>query len=110
MKIQTFELPTLTFIVGIFQKPENIGFDIRDDLKVFDFGLCSELRRKDLVIGSDPATYKLTEECGTFRYMAPEVEMGLPYNQTADVYSFAILVSYVSSNKNSKIPVSSFVQ
>lgn len=86
-------------------KPENVGFDIRDDLKVFDFGLCSELQRKDLVIGSDPATYKLTRECGTFRYMAPEVEMGLPYNQTADVYSFAILVSYIC---NLELPFSSF--
>mmetsp|Transcript_745 Transcript_745/g.969 ORF Transcript_745/g.969 Transcript_745/m.969 type:complete len:357 (+) Transcript_745:361-1431(+) len=55
-------------------KPDNIGFDIRDDVKLFDFGL------------------KLTEMTGSPRYMAPEVGVGKPYNHTCDSYSFAILL------------------
>mmetsp|Transcript_29977 Transcript_29977/g.69905 ORF Transcript_29977/g.69905 Transcript_29977/m.69905 type:complete len:490 (-) Transcript_29977:131-1600(-) len=70
-------------------KPENIGFDIRDDVKLFDFGLSKELNRKDLL---NDGTYKMTEMTGSPRYMAPEVAQGLPYNQTCDSYSFAILL------------------
>ena len=35
--------------------------------------------------------YHFTQMCGTPRYMAPEVALGEPYNETCDVYSFAIL-------------------
>ncbi|CAB9516797.1 Probable LIM domain-containing serine/threonine-protein kinase DDB [Seminavis robusta] len=30
-------------------KPENVGFDCRDDIKLFDFGLCRELRESDRI-------------------------------------------------------------
>lgn len=50
----------------------------------------------DKVPGSNPVTYKLTGETGSFRYMAPEVAQSLPYNQRADVYGFGIMLSYVS--------------
>jgi len=70
-------------------KPENIGFDIRDDIKIFDFGLAKELTDD---LRNDDGTYKLTEMTGSPRYMAPEVHNGLPYNATCDVYSFAILL------------------
>ena len=37
-------------------------------------------------------TYMLTEKTGTMRYMAPEVYLGLSYNQKCDVYSFALVL------------------
>lgn len=76
-------------------KPENLGFDVRDDVKLFDFGLSAELQPAAKVPGSNPATYKLTGETGSFRYMAPEVALSLPYNQRADVYGFGVLLSYI---------------
>jgi len=77
-------------------KPENLGFDIRDDVKLFDFGLSRELMPAEKVPGSNPTTYKLTGETGSFRYMAPEVAKNQPYNERADVFGFGILLNYVS--------------
>eukprot|EP00537_Pseudo-nitzschia_pungens_P001163 CAMPEP_0172369216 /NCGR_PEP_ID=MMETSP1060-20121228/31565_1 /TAXON_ID=37318 /ORGANISM="Pseudo-nitzschia pungens, Strain cf. cingulata" /LENGTH=431 /DNA_ID=CAMNT_0013094059 /DNA_START=149 /DNA_END=1443 /DNA_ORIENTATION=+ len=69
-------------------KPDNIGFDVRGDVKIFDFGLAKELdTRKKLADG----TYNLTGDTGSPRYMAPEVFLSKPYNETADSYSFSIL-------------------
>lgn len=68
-------------------KPDNIGFDIRGDAKVFDFGLAVELKSKDQV-GKDK--YKLSGLTGTRRYMAPEVVLCKPYGLNADVFSFGI--------------------
>jgi serine/threonine protein kinase len=48
-------------------KPENVGFDIRGDIKIFDFGLAKEVRDPD-----DEGNYKLTGYCGSPMYMAPE--------------------------------------
>jgi serine/threonine protein kinase len=71
-------------------KPENIGFDIRGDAKVFDFGLTKSLDRKHKVAGG--YGFKLTGRMGSIPYMAPEVFMGKPYGTEADVFSFAILL------------------
>lgn len=70
-------------------KPDNIGFDVRGDVKIFDFGLAKEMRAEDLV--SDDL-YDMSGNTGSLRYMAPEVAKRLPYNHTVDVYSFAILM------------------
>ena len=70
-------------------KQENIGFDIRGDVKLFDFGLCKSLDEKWKAKGHG---YQLTPYTGSVPYMAPEVGKGLPYDQSADVFSFAILV------------------
>uniref|UniRef100_A0A7S1YST7 Protein kinase domain-containing protein n=1 Tax=Ditylum brightwellii TaxID=49249 RepID=A0A7S1YST7_9STRA len=69
-------------------KPDNIGFDVRGDVKIFDFGLAKELRDD---IKYPDGTYKLTGFTGSMRYMAPEVAKSLPYGLSADVYSFGIL-------------------
>lgn len=71
------------------QKPENIGFDIRGDIKLFDFGLAKELDPSKI---NSKGMYKLTPKTGTPRYMAPEVTLGRPYGLAADVYSFAVLL------------------
>ena len=65
------------------------GFDVRGDVKIFDFGLAKELS-PDKADGQ--GTYKLTADTGSPRYMAPEVFLGKPYNSTCDTYSFSILM------------------
>jgi len=76
-------------------KPDNIGFDVRGDVKIFDFGLAKELppRLNEL----DYTLYRLSANTGSLRYMAPEVALGNPYNLSVDVYSFAILLWQILS-------------
>jgi len=68
-------------------KPDNIGFDVRGDIKLFDFGLAKEIPNEH-----EDAVYKLSGLTGSLRYMAPEVAQHLPYNLKADVFSFGILL------------------
>jgi serine/threonine protein kinase len=49
-------------------KPNNIGFDVRGDAKLFDFGLAIEFDNDKTKNGA----FKLTGDTGTIRYMAPE--------------------------------------
>jgi len=70
-------------------KPENIGFDVRDEVKIFDFGLSKELQDSSK---NEDGTYKLTGFTGSILFMAPEVALNKPYNKSADVFSFAILL------------------
>jgi serine/threonine protein kinase len=87
-----FSLSTLFVYSSIIYrdiKPDNIGFDVRGDVKIFDFGLAKEFQ-PDTV--DKDGTYKLTGDTGSPRYMAPEVALAKPYNETVDVYSFCILV------------------
>eukprot|EP00567_Pseudictyota_dubia_P013143 CAMPEP_0197438556 /NCGR_PEP_ID=MMETSP1175-20131217/5514_1 /TAXON_ID=1003142 /ORGANISM="Triceratium dubium, Strain CCMP147" /LENGTH=400 /DNA_ID=CAMNT_0042968307 /DNA_START=165 /DNA_END=1367 /DNA_ORIENTATION=+ len=69
-------------------KPENMGVDANDDIKLFDFGLAKELKSCDRL---EDGTYKLTGHTGSMRYMAPEVHKSEPYNMSADIYSFSML-------------------
>ena len=70
-------------------KPANFGFDVEGTVKLFDFGLSKDLSSsKKLRDG----TYILTRAIGSQRYMAPEVYTGEPYNTTADIYSFSIML------------------
>lgn len=43
--------------------------------------------------------YHMSGETGSLRYMAPEVAEGLPYNHTADVYSFGIILWELNATK-----------
>lgn len=70
-------------------KPANIGFDVRGDIKIFDFGLAKELKPSECE-GEDK--YHTDGLAGTRRYMAPEVAQIVPYGLSADVYSFGILM------------------
>jgi len=49
-------------------KPDNIGFDVRGDVKIFDFGLAREFPKKELMTNG---TYKMSGKTGSLRYMAP---------------------------------------
>lgn len=70
-------------------KPENVGFDFNDTVKLFDFGLAKNLDEADK---NDDDSYHATGLTGTRRYMAPEVALSQPYGCSADVYSFGILM------------------
>jgi serine/threonine protein kinase len=49
-------------------KPDNIGFDVRGDVKLFDFGLMANLRPE---LKCEDGMYKLSGLTGSFPYMAP---------------------------------------
>ena len=72
---------TLFWCLPLYQ-----GFDVRGDIKLFDFGLATEFDKEK------HGPYKLTGDTGTIRYMAPEVAMEQTYTEKADVYSFGILL------------------
>lgn len=69
-------------------KPDNIGFDVRGDVKIFDFGLAREFPKTEAMADD---TYQMSGKTGSLRYMAPEVAKEKPYNETCDVYSLGIL-------------------
>lgn len=68
-------------------KAANIGFDIHGDLKIFDFGL-SRL----LPAHPDVDDYYAMSRVGTKYYIAPEVKQKKPYNLSADIYSFGVVM------------------
>lgn len=51
-------------------KPENCAFDIRGEVRLFDFGLAKELKAKDMV-EDEPDSFRATGLVGSRRYMAP---------------------------------------
>mmetsp|Transcript_24203 Transcript_24203/g.37953 ORF Transcript_24203/g.37953 Transcript_24203/m.37953 type:complete len:496 (-) Transcript_24203:135-1622(-) len=76
-------------------KPANVGFDVRGDVKLFDFGLAT-------IMSPDGDPYVDTFEmsgAGSPRYMAPEVLKEIPdsYNLKADVYTFGIVAWHILS-------------
>jgi serine/threonine protein kinase len=76
-------------------RKENIGFDVRGDVKIFDFGLSKSLsprlkcKNKD---GKEVYGYHLTPCTGSIPFMAPEIVQRLPYDTKCDVFSFGILL------------------
>mmetsp|Transcript_15764 Transcript_15764/g.24516 ORF Transcript_15764/g.24516 Transcript_15764/m.24516 type:complete len:436 (-) Transcript_15764:237-1544(-) len=75
-------------------KPDNVGFDSNNQVKIFDFGLAKRLDPEDK---SDDELYMLTGNTGSLRYMAPEVANCEPYDHRVDAYSFGILFWQICS-------------
>eukprot|EP00986_Skeletonema_menzelii_P005997 scaffold2266_cov150-Skeletonema_menzelii.AAC.3 len=69
-------------------KPDNIGFNIDGQLKLFDFGLAKRVTSADML---ENDLYNLTGNTGSLRYMAPEVALNKPYSLSVDAYSFGVL-------------------
>ena len=83
-------------------KPANVGFDSMGVLKLFDFGFAVGIdephkNADGSVSSADSDDGLLYEKCGTPRYMAPEVGLGLGYSLPCDVYSFGILLWEICS-------------
>lgn len=76
-------------------KPDNIGFTEDGTVKLFDFGLCTCVKRTT----SSTDTYEMTGNTGSLRYMAGEVALRQPYNEKVDVYSYGILLWQMAKDK-----------
>lgn len=76
-------------------KPDNVGFTEDGSVKLFDFGLCTLVRRTE----SATDTYEMTGNTGSLRYMAAEVALRMPYNEKVDVYSYGILLWQMAKDK-----------
>ncbi|XP_042411643.1 serine/threonine/tyrosine-protein kinase HT1-like [Zingiber officinale] len=70
-------------------KPENIIFDQDFCIKIVDFGIACEEAYCDA----------LTEDDGTYRWMAPEMIKHKPYGRKVDVYSFGLLLWEMTAGK-----------
>lgn len=76
-------------------KPDNIGFTADGEVKLFDFGLCTCVKKRHTA----DEVYEMTGNTGSLRYMAPEVALRQPYNEKTDVYSFGILLWQMAKDK-----------
>ena len=65
-------------------KPENILLDENNNIKLTDFGWCEYLHESN--------SFYLTETCGTFEYMAPEIILEKKYNEKVDNWAIGILL------------------
>ncbi|EQC28291.1 TKL protein kinase [Saprolegnia diclina VS20] len=70
-------------------KSRNVLLDSRNGTKLSDFGTSRIL--------DDQKT--LTNGIGTFQWMAPEVILGTEYTVAADIYSFGVILSEMSTHK-----------
>lgn len=77
-------------------KPDNVGFDSHDDVKLFDFGFAKEVHLEDK---DDNGNFLLTSMTGSPLYMAPEVALGNRYSFSCDVYSFGLLMWHICDSK-----------
>ena len=64
-----YKLPFLSklyvhFDIDFCNRKDNIGFDVRGDVKIFDFGLAKELDQREKL---EDGTYKLTGDTGSPR-------------------------------------------
>eukprot|EP00802_Teleaulax_amphioxeia_P008010 Tamp_08018.p1 GENE.Tamp_08018~~Tamp_08018.p1 ORF type:complete len:643 (-),score=136.48 Tamp_08018:467-2137(-) len=69
-------------------KPGNILISVQGSLKLADFGLS---KIKDHEAGR----YRMTGITGTVQYMAPEVMRSEDYDESVDVYSYAMVLWYM---------------
>jgi serine/threonine protein kinase len=77
-------------------KPANLLIDNAGNLKISDFGL-AKVRSK--AVSSESESYTMTGETGSYRFMAPEVYRHEEYNETVDVYSYAMILYYLLDGK-----------
>merc|ERR1719188_2072455 len=76
-------------------KPLNLLLTKNQDLKVTDFGI-SKLMRPSKAQSGDRAP-RMSGGVGTWRYMAPEVVRAEQYTDRADIYSFALIMWFMST-------------
>mmetsp|Transcript_1353 Transcript_1353/g.1823 ORF Transcript_1353/g.1823 Transcript_1353/m.1823 type:complete len:430 (+) Transcript_1353:348-1637(+) len=77
-------------------KTENVGFGYDGRVKLLDLGLSKVVNRR---FRSQSSHFQMSGGIGSLRYMAPEVVNCKPYNEKADVYSFAMVFWETLSRK-----------
>ena len=71
-------------------KPQNIFYSPNGDFKLGDFGIAKTIEK------TSGGT-----KIGTYKYMAPEVYAGKPYNLTADIYSLGLVLHWLLNERRS---------
>ncbi len=66
-------------------KPENVLLDAEGHVKITDFGLAKQLK-------DDPEHSRTTTFCGTDEYLAPEIILNEPYDESVDLWALGILI------------------
>jgi LIM domain kinase 1 len=72
-------------------KAENLLLDQNDKVKLCDFGFARKVDKKLEKLQSKKAAPMTI--AGTDEWMAPEVIVGTPYGQPADVFSFGVTLT-----------------
>eukprot|EP01036_Dinobryon_divergens_P033698 gene33698-43555_t len=68
--------------------PRNVGFTCRLQLKLFDFGISTVVKKRLCCC----KTYNMTAIDGNSIYMAPEALNREPYNEKVDIFSFGVIL------------------
>ncbi|CAE8630669.1 unnamed protein product [Polarella glacialis] len=76
-------------------KPLNLLLDKNLELKVADFGISKMINEG----GKTKEKYKMTGGIGSWLYMAPEVVRHQDYSEKVDIYSFALIMYFMSSGR-----------
>jgi LIM domain kinase 1 len=71
-------------------KSENLLMDECGKVKICDFGFARKFSKK----------YRPTTRCGTDEFMAPEIILGKDYDQSADVFSYGMLLFEIITRKD----------
>jgi hypothetical protein len=71
-------------------KAENLLLDKSDKVKVCDFGFARKVDKKQQKMTKKAAVMTIA---GTDEWMAPEVIVGTPYGQPADIFSFGVTLT-----------------
>jgi serine/threonine protein kinase len=79
-------------------KTDNIAFTASGEIKLFDFGLAKGLRKT--IFDDEDAVFPFGQGAGSWRYMAPEVALGEPYNHKSDVYSYSMILYHLLRGKH----------
>jgi len=74
-------------------KPLNVLLTLDLQAKVTDFGMARRM------VGRLSDGGKMSGGVGSWRYMAPEVVRYKPYDEKADIYSFALLLFFMGSGR-----------
>eukprot|EP01036_Dinobryon_divergens_P032717 gene32717-42367_t len=82
------DLSPFAMIIHRDLHPGNIGFTSRGQLKLFDFGNATLVKKRLFRL----KTYKMTNIVGNNLYMAPEAVSNLAYNEKVDIYSFGVIL------------------
>eukprot|EP01036_Dinobryon_divergens_P032718 gene32718-42368_t len=82
------DLSPFAMIIHRDLHPGNIGFTSRGQLKLFDFGNATLVKKRLLQL----KTYKMTNIDGEDLYMAPEAVNNLAYNEKVDTFSFGVIL------------------